>query len=73
MTSTNITELKQWHEKLLGTLATKHTTFDSTFYIVNEGKQGYKIIKFYDDNLDYRITEKHMCPAEAYSYAILYM
>lgn len=51
-------------------LCTKHTTHDSVFYIIDEGKAGFKAIKFYNDTQDFRVGGFNASQAEAYNEAI---
>lgn len=63
--------LKESYElfHILG-ICTKHTTHDSTFYIIKEGDSNYCVIKFYDGDVDYRSISGFDSLAIAYSMAL---
>lgn len=45
----------------------KHYTLDSVFFISNEGAAGFRVLKFYNDTQDYRVSEGANTWAEAFS------
>lgn len=68
---TNYTRLKDCYELFHKVnMCTKHTTHDSTFFIIDAGFSGFKVIKFYDGGVDYRNIGSFESLAEAYSMAI---
>lgn len=52
---------------------TKHTTYDSVFYIAYTPNKGYRAVKFYHNFSDYRIGTYCESAAEAYTDALCYM
>ncbi len=67
MGSNNYQELKEKYDVLHSMhLCTKHFTFDSTFYIIPEAKT-FRVIRFYNDNLDFRDLGSYDSPGIAYS------
>ncbi len=56
-----------------GILVTKHHTHDAIFFICNEGRWGFKVIKFYTDTFDMRIGTSSRTAGEAYSDALCWM
>lgn len=68
-----VEKLKAKYELLVGYLCTKHTTYDSVFYIQDCGSLGFLAIKFYNDSTDFRIGSYQVGLAEAYTEALCYM
>lgn len=66
-------KLKESYELLTNIICTKHTTYDSVFFISDDGALGFRAIKFYNDSSDYRVGSYHPSAAEAYSEALCYM
>lgn len=52
---------------------TKHTTYDSVFFIAQTPNKGWRSVKFYHDLSDYRIGAYWPSAAEAYTDALCYM
>lgn len=68
-----VRKLKEYYDRLLGINCTRHYTYDSTFYICDDGALGFRAIKFYNDSTDYRIGAYQPGAAEAYTDALVFM
>jgi len=64
---------KNNYENMVNITCTKHSTWDSIFYIQYCGHVGYRAVKFFNDTLEVRVGSYHSTPSEAYSEAICYM
>lgn len=64
-----LTYYDKWHA---AGLCTKHHTYDSVFFIVDEGV-GFRTYKFYHGGIDIRVGSLNVTAAEAYTEAICSM
>lgn len=72
--STSYANLYKYYARLYDMgVVTKHHTYDSTFFIHDDGATGFSVIKFYNGGVDYRTASRYESAAVAYSEALAYL
>lgn len=70
-TGTNyVTNLRTSYERLVGLCVWRYECLDAVIYISDDGKFGFRALKFYNDGIDYRVGSYQESEARALQEAI---